>query len=79
MLEKGIGLEERLLGKEALERDWKSLRWVGVRDFVFEVYKSEVIEEIAEDGTIQNRRKVMRRPLDAVKDVEIWSLDRLEI
>ena len=68
-----------MLGREAWERDWERLRWVGVGDFVFEVCKSEVIKETAEDGATQNRRKVVRRPLDAVKDVEIWSLDRLEI
>lgn len=79
MLEKGVEYQEYMLGKEALRRDWKRLKWVGVADFVFEVYKSECVKETAEDGTIQSRRKVVRRPLDAVKDVEIWSLDRLEI
>lgn len=79
ILEKGVKYEEYMLGKEAWERDWKRLKWVGVGDFVFEVHRSEVITETAEDGSIQKRRKVLRRPLDAVKDVEIWSMDRLEI
>ncbi|KAL9122887.1 MAG: hypothetical protein Q9187_000558 [Circinaria calcarea] len=79
ILEKGVQYEECMLGKEAWKRNWTRLKWVGVGDFVFEVHGSEVITETAEDGSIQSRRKVLRRPLDAVKDVEIWSMDRLEI
>ena len=34
---------------------------------------------VTADGAVQVHKTVRRVPVDAVKDVEIWSMDRLEI
>ena len=69
--------QESKLGGEALARNWQRMRWVGVGDFVYEVF--DTVIEIETEGKIEYRRKVKRRPLEAVRDVEIWSMDRLEL
>ncbi|MCJ1388160.1 hypothetical protein MMC18_001005 [Xylographa bjoerkii] len=67
--------------EEKMDNDiWKlgfdTLRWVGLGDHVFEISSAQTV--IA-NGVVQSQKTVRSAPLDAVKDVEIWSMDRLEI
>ena len=71
--------QEVRLGQQAREWHWKQLRWIGVGEHIFEVFKDEIPPEPSEDGVIRYRRRVKRHSNEAVKDVEIWGLDCLEI
>ena len=72
-------LQESRLGQQASEWHWKRLKWVGIGDHIFEVMKDDVPLDPSKDGVVQCRRRVKRLSSEAVEDVEIWGLDRLEI
>ena len=65
------------IGVEASARYWKRLRWVGVGDYIFEIFDNIIEREI--NGKIECIRKVLTRSIEAVHHVEIWSMDRLEL
>ena len=52
------------------------LRYVGLGDRVFKISKAE---STSQNGILGDKKKVKRVPLKEVKDLEIWSMDRLEI
>ncbi len=70
---------ERKVAKEISKREYSSLKWVGMCDMAFEVGRIIPLGEFAENGEPMYMRAVKRVSLDAVKDVEIWGLDSLEI
>ena len=67
-----------IIGHEVVKWDYQHLRWVGLGEAVFEILEGDVEVE-GKDGVMEKRKEVRRRELQAVKGVEIWSMDRLEI
>ncbi|MCJ1401210.1 hypothetical protein MMC11_004422 [Xylographa trunciseda] len=72
----GIDCCEDKLGDDMWKTEFDTLRWVGLGDHVFEIAS---VRTVTEEGTVQTHKKVRSVPVGSVKDVEIWSMDRLEI
>ena len=79
MNEKGDEWQEQKIGDETWESQYNNMKWVGLGDLIYEISGAELIEEAGEGHQAKYRRVVKRRPYEAVKDIEIWSMDRLEI
>jgi hypothetical protein len=73
--------EERI-GRELAGDDFPHLRYVGMGWKIWEIGRGscekKVVNEHGEEETIL-RRKVKRIGRDAVKDVEIWKMDSMEV
>lgn len=67
------------IGTEAYMANWKHLRWMGIGDYVFEINLGTTVVQSVDGGNVAYRKKVTRRPLVSVHDVEIWAMDRFEI
>ena len=74
------------IGGEPSWRGRGTLKWVGLGDSVFEVVKQPAgqangdMEDEYMDGEERRlRERLVRRPLIAASDVEIWKMDRLDI
>ncbi|MCJ1281510.1 hypothetical protein MMC26_000830 [Xylographa opegraphella] len=63
-------------GDDILKMGFDTLRWIGLGDHVFEISTTPTV---LGDGTGQVQKTVRRATVESVKDVEIWSMDRLEI
>ncbi|KAI9878215.1 MAG: hypothetical protein M1830_001559 [Pleopsidium flavum] len=70
---------ERKISRDISKRENSSLKWLGICDLLFEVGRMVSLGEIAENGEPLFTRTVKRVSLDAVKDIEIWGLDSLQI
>ena len=79
MLECSTESHEKIIGYEAYQRRWKRLGWIGIGDLVFEVNNKQVITEIDENGVVSHRKKTKRRPAEAVRGIDIWEMDRLDV
>lgn len=72
------GTHEQKIGSESKNQDWK-IQWIEMGDLLFEVGNVE-LQFGPEDGPQGSwRRPVWRRPLKAVKHVEIFGMDSLEV
>lgn len=73
--------EERI-GRELAGDDFPHLRYVGMDWKIWEIgrgsYEEKVVNEHGEEETVL-RRKVKRVGRDAVKDVEIWKMDSMDV
>ncbi|MCJ1479381.1 hypothetical protein MMC13_008066 [Lambiella insularis] len=67
---------EEKIRRELWVNGFQAIRWVGLGDHVFEIIPAQAF---VEDGEIKPTKLVRRVSLEAVKDVEIWSMDKLEI
>ncbi|KAK5148771.1 hypothetical protein LTR04_000528 [Oleoguttula sp. CCFEE 6159] len=67
----------RGIGRNSWQVGYESLKWIGVGERVFEL--GDVYQTEGERGEMESRRQVRRVPLSAVKHVEIWKLDAMEI
>ena len=76
---KGDECQQQTDGDDAWQLDWNNLRWVGVGEAVYEIGKPALIESGGESGEVKYSSSIRRRPVEMVKDVEIWNMDRLEI
>ena len=79
---------EEKISDQTWQSGWETLRWLGLGAMVFELLTGE---RLGSDGTMSDeededdrdemdaepsqRRRVARRPLFTVKDVEIWKMD----
>lgn len=79
MLESSDDTHERIIGREAYQRGWKRLSWIGVGDLIFEIDNKQVLWETGEDGAVTYRKKTKRRPTEAVRGIDIWEMDRLDV
>ena len=72
------GMHEKKIGEETVNSQWSKLRFIeiGGEDLIFEVGKRVACEE---GGKTVWRRPVRKRGVEAVRDVDIWRLDSLEI
>ena len=81
---------EEKISDQTWQSGWDELRWLGLGSLVFELLSSEkprsrYISSDSEsseddmDADSDQRRRVARRPLTAVKEVEIWKMDRKQI
>lgn len=75
----GDEIQEERIGTETWKNEWDTLKWVGLGSLVFEICQKAPIEIVEDDGSTRYRKMVRRRPLECVRDVEIWSMDKLEI
>ncbi|TKA53626.1 hypothetical protein B0A49_11975 [Cryomyces minteri] len=65
------------IGRDSWQAGYRNLKWIGVGERVFEL--GNVCQMEGERGEIESRRQVRRVSLSAVKHVEIWKLDAMEI
>ncbi|MCJ1437923.1 hypothetical protein MMC27_007310 [Xylographa pallens] len=74
----GLGCDQSddKVGDDIWKMGFDTLRWVGLGDHVFEISPGRTV---IGEGTVQVQKTVRSVPVDLVKDVEIWSMDRLEI
>lgn len=70
---------EQKIGKEISKPGYGSLRWLGMCDLVFEAGKLFRLGEVTENGEPMFTRSIKRVSLDAVKGVDIWAMDSLEV
>ena len=70
--------QEERIGSEIWSKDRDSMRWLGIGELVFEVVKGAQVK-VEVDGESRPAKVVRRVPLQRVKDVDVWSQDRLEI
>jgi hypothetical protein len=70
------------IGRELAGDDFPHLRYVGMGRKFWEIsrssYEKKVVNEHGEEETVL-RRKVKRVERDAVKDVEIWKMDSMDV
>lgn len=71
--------QEEAIGSETGLPGWERLRWVGFGDWVFEIIPGTRIEREVEGGGVRFMKRVKKRTWESVKDVEIWSLDKVEL
>ncbi|KAK4695806.1 hypothetical protein P7C71_g2016, partial [Lecanoromycetidae sp. Uapishka_2] len=73
-----LGRHEEKIGESTVNSEWSQLRWMelGADDMIFEVGKREP-KEI--NGKMGWGRKAQKRPVDHVKNINIWKMDSLEI
>ncbi|MCJ1377055.1 hypothetical protein MMC17_000145 [Xylographa soralifera] len=69
------GSDEKV-GDDIWKMGFDTLRWVGLGDHVFEISPAR---KVMGEAGMQMQKTVRSVTLDSVKDVEIWSMDRLEI
>ncbi|TKA61319.1 hypothetical protein B0A49_10692 [Cryomyces minteri] len=65
------------IGRDSWQAGYRNLKWIGVGERVFEL--GNVYQMEGERGEMESRRQVRRVSLSAVKHVEIWKLDAMEI
>ncbi|KAL8724381.1 MAG: hypothetical protein Q9181_006852 [Wetmoreana brouardii] len=73
------GRHEAKIGGASSACEWSKLRWMELADLVFEVGRVELVEEPDNPGKMRYRRKVWKRDREAVKDIEIWKMDSLDV
>ena len=75
----GDEFQEDKIGNETWKNEWNTLRWIGLGSLIYEICKTEPVEAVDNGESVRYRKIVRRRPLSYVKNIEIWSLDKLEI
>ncbi|KAL8705694.1 MAG: hypothetical protein Q9201_001214 [Fulgogasparrea decipioides] len=73
------GRHEAKIGGATSACEWSKLRWMELADLVFEVGRVELMEDSDNPGKMSYRRKVWKRDREAVKDIEIWKMDSLDV
>ncbi|MCJ1370717.1 hypothetical protein MMC20_001930 [Loxospora ochrophaea] len=81
MIEKGDDTQKDGICTEICNEtlDCPALTWVGLGDLIYELGQVAPVESEDKGKRESLTRKVRRGTLEDVKDVEIWSMDRLEI
>ena len=83
---------EEKISDQTWQSGWDDLRWLGLGSLVFELLDPEKVRhrpgddsggvdssEDEMDADSNRRRRVARRPLTSVKEVEIWRMDRKQV
>ena len=73
------GTHERAIGKETPDGGRNVMRYIELAGLVFEVGRVRLQEPTVENEKKKYRRDVWKRSLDLVRDIDIWSMDTLEI
>ena len=73
------GTHEKRIGSESLSREWGVLRYLEIAGLLYEVGRVKLQEPIGENGKQKYMRDVWKRSPDAVRDIDIWRMDSLEI
>ena len=75
------GRHEKQIGGATSKNEWSRFRWMELADLVFEVGKTELMEdeEGATPGKMVYRRRVWKRDAEAVKDIAIWKMDSMDV
>ncbi|KAL8860715.1 MAG: hypothetical protein Q9178_002745 [Gyalolechia marmorata] len=73
------GRHEKHIGGTTSVRGWSKMRWMELAGLLFEVGTTELMEEEEMPGKMSYRRKVWKRDAEAVKDIDIWRLDSLDV
>ncbi|KAI4258619.1 MAG: hypothetical protein LQ352_001154 [Teloschistes flavicans] len=73
------GKHEKIIGSSTSAREWSKIRWMELADLLFEIGKVEPTEDPDSPGKMSYRRSVRKRDREAVKDVDIWRMDSLDI
>ncbi|KAL8783438.1 MAG: hypothetical protein Q9213_004638 [Squamulea squamosa] len=73
------GRHEKHIGNATSAREWSKIRWMELADLVFEAGRTELMDDPENPGKMSYRRKVWKRDQEAVKDIEIWKMDSLDV
>jgi len=88
------GTHEEKIGEDTANQEWSRLRYMelGAEDLIFEIGKREVVGEYRSEGGWGKcggsggggkksvwRRAVKKRGWEAVRDIEIWRMDSLDL
>lgn len=73
------GRHEKHIGSATPAREWSKIRWFELADLVFEAGKVEPVEDPETPGKMSYRRQARKRDREAVKDIDIWKMDSLDI
>ena len=78
---------EEKISDQTWQAGWDVLKWLGLGSQVFELLARERVSPIANDNSDNDdmdaedstRRRVVKRPLSAVREIDIWKLDKKTI
>ncbi|KAL8730381.1 MAG: hypothetical protein Q9166_004146 [cf. Caloplaca sp. 2 TL-2023] len=73
------GRHEKHIGSATSAREWTKVRWMELADLLFETGKTELMDDPDNPGKMSYRRNVWKQDRKAVKDIEIWKMDSLDV
>ena len=60
-------------------REWTGIRWFELPDLILEAGEVEAIEDPEKPGNADYRQQARKRDRKAVKDIDIWKMDSLDV
>lgn len=73
------GRHEEQMGGPTSARAGQKIRWIELADLLFEMGKTELMDDPENPGKMRYRRRVWKQNREAVKDIAIWKMDSLDV